>query len=264
MLTEQVQANSIDKHFKQAFNKQQDFVSPDSLQLQQFQNTFTQELQSSNQDKVWMSLGFKRQAESPFIFLSEMETQGRGFIVLRSENSKPWLLQAPHAKSDLYTGKIASRLFLEGEFKAVIWNSLPRKKIDVAHLYQSHWQAVTQAFSVQYPQGRIIQIHGFSAKKRKSLVAQNSDMIVSAGHLFPPLWVQKVVECLKAKTVLKVSLYSYDVNELGATKNSQSQLLQSLGHQGFIHLEMNKKLREDLLKNAALRKQLLVCLAEDE
>ena len=89
-------------------------------------------------------------------------------------------------------------------------------------------------------------------------------MIVSAGHDFPPLWVQNVTSCLKTQLGLKVLLYPYEVSELGATTNSQGQLLQSLGHQGFLHLEMNKKLRENLRKQQALRKKLLLCLADSK
>ncbi|MDQ7089464.1 MAG: hypothetical protein Q9M50_02300 [Methylococcales bacterium] len=263
MLTTQIQAEMIDKQFKYAFSNQ-DFVSPDTQQLTPFKIHFKQALQTPLKTELWQSLGFKSVIEPPFVFLSEQKIQGRGFIALRSEKTKPWLLQAPHAKSDLHTGKIARLLFSEGRFKAAIWNSVPRKKVDMAHNYQSYWQAVTQVFAENYPQGRIIQLHGFSAKKRKTAAGRNSDMIISAGNQFPPLWVQKVADCLKARTEFKVSLYPYEVTELGARTNSQGQLLQSLGHQGFLHLEMNKKLRDTLLKHVDLRQQLLVCLAEGE
>lgn len=275
MQTVQVQANIIDQYLKEAFTDEA-FIMPDHRQLQQFQTDFLAALQEKQPNEVHEELAEKsaevlteklhKTIQAPFIFLSDSsnKAQGKGFIAIRSDQSKAWFLQAPHAKSDLYTGKIASQLFLEGPFKAAIWNTQPRKRVDMAHQFQSYWQVTTQVFAEYYPQARIIQLHGFATSKRKTTAAKNMDIIVSAGHNFPPLWVQKVTDCLKEKLPYNISLYPYKVSELGATRNSQGQLLRSLGHAGFLHLEMNKKVRKNLLKDQQLRQQLLFCLAAGE
>jgi hypothetical protein len=47
---------------------------------------------------------------------------------------------------------------------------------------------------------------------------------------------------------------------LGGTTNVQGQLLRSLNHDGFVHIEMSKAMRKELLDNADTRKLLLNCL----
>ena len=123
--------------------------------------------------------------------------QGRGIFAVKKSVSKHWLLQAPHADSDLYTGKIASRLFLEGDFQAAQWNTVKRDISDMAHTPNTYWQSFTQAFAEQYPDAKIIQLHGFDQSHRKTEAGESSDMILSAGQALAPAWVAQTAECLK-------------------------------------------------------------------
>lgn len=260
--------NRLKKSFNNAF-----FVLPDAEELHKVQIAYQKELADQPSNELWKALFIQRVNQDGFLFLLESKKnyRGRGLFVLRKKPVfQPWLLQAPHAQSDLYTGKIVSLMFLEAEFKSAMWNSVPRKtpvqnsmltmSADMAHLPNSYWQAITESFARYYKKGKIIQIHGFSKMKRKSVAAKNSDVIISAGHRSPPFWVQEYAQCLKKALPVKVSLYPYDVKELGATTNVQGHLLQHLGFNGFLHIELSKAMRKQLLNNKKTRKLLSICL----
>lgn len=267
-----IYAGTVEKQLKKTFNKAY-FVMPDADELHRVQVAYQKELADQPTNELWKALSIKRLNQDGLLFLQESNDsfRGRGLFVLRKEEAfQPWLLQAPHAKSDLYTGKIVSLMFLEAEFKSAMWNSVPRKtpvansmltlSADMAHLPNTYWQAMTESFAQYYKKGKIIQIHGFSQSKRKSLAAKNSDVIISAGHKSPPLWVQAYAQCLKKLLPVTVSLYPYDVKELGATTNVQGHLLQSLGFNGFLHIELSKAMRKQLLNSKEARKLLSNCL----
>ena len=254
-----VQANDLDEQIKAASDKAT-LVSATADQLQHFKDRVKALLIGESPE--WQSLSMQATTQAGFISLYELPNakQGRGFFAFNPHASHHRLLQAPHGDSDLYTGKIASHLFLEGGFKAAQWNTVKRNISDMAHSNDTYWQAMTQAFAEQYPHGQIIQLHGYDQDTRKTNAGENSDMILSAGHGHPPLWLQQTAHCLKAAFSTRVGLYPFDVNELGATTNVQGQLLQQLGHDGFLHIEMSKDMRRELLDHPEARKLLMSCL----
>lgn len=264
-----LKAETINQQWLSAFSKQT--LQPVSLfELQQVEQAFSKELQGT-QSELWAPLSMQRLAQPNRVILQENASaqQGRGLFMLNvGAIAHDVLIQAPHAKADRYTGKLAALLFEQGGLHAGQWNSVPRHaKIkgfsalaDMAHLSQTYWQVFTRVFATQFPHARIIQLHGYDRNKRNSQQGKDSEMIISAGHYYPPAWVQKTASCLKQKMPVKVSLFPYDVKELGATTNSQGQLLQALNNPGFLHIEMSLSLRQSLLDSAKLRQQLLDCL----
>ena len=268
----QVYAEAPDAQFKSAFNKGR-FVMPGTDELQQVRRAYRMELTGQPADDLWKALAMQRISQQDVLYLREApgSRTGKGLFAMRGgDNAKPWLLQAPHAKSDKYTGRIAALIFSEGAFKAAMWNSVPRKTrvensvtdmtADMAHLPGTYWQAVTEGFARHYGDGKIIQLHGYAQSKRKSAAGRDSDMIISAGHRYPPHWVQELAQCLKKKLSGNISLYPYDVKELGATTNVQGHLLQNLGFNGFLHIEMSLPMRQQLLQKPDLRQLLLSCI----
>ncbi len=255
-----VQANDLDTGLKRASGKALVHTAT-ADELQAFEDALETVFKGVG-TADWQRLGMQASSLQDFTILQELPTakQGRGFFAVNSRASHNRLLQAPHADSDLYTGKIASRLFLEGGFKAAQWNTVKRDISDMAHTPNTYWQAFTQAFARQYPDGKIIQLHGFEQDRRKTNAGEASDMILSAGHNLPPLWLQQTAACLKQRFPARVSLYQLDVKELGGTTNVQGQLLRSLGHDGFLHIEMSKNMRKELLDNADARKLFMTCL----
>lgn len=260
LMTCSVQANELDNQLKDASAKVV-AVTANAGELGLFENKISA-LFNGAKLTDWQSLNLQQVNYQDYITLQELPNakQGRGLFAIKTQATKNRLLQAPHADSDLYTGKITSRLFLEGEFKAAQWNTVKRDISDMAHTPDTYWQAFTQAFARQYPDGKIIQLHGYDQDTRKSEAGEASDMIISAGHKAPPPWLQQTAACLKNAFPRRVSLYPVDVQELGGTTNVQGQLLRSLNHGGFVHIEMSKALRQELLDNAKTRKLLLSCL----
>lgn len=251
------------------------YLTPTAKALEQAASLFAEEL--AGKPGAWQTLGMQRTVldDSGGALIDEpaQQRQGRGLYALRGGAYSggqpwPWLLQAPHSKDDAHTGVLTRQLFTEGAMQAAMWNSVGRHtaaddggEADLAHLERSYWQAMTQAFAARHPQGRIIQLHGFDADKRKTDAAQGLDMIVSAGQRLPPQWVRQTAQCLKTNLVpYAVGLYPDAAQELGGTRNAQGILLRNLGHQGFLHVEMSLALREKLVKDQPLRHALMDCL----
>lgn len=256
-----IQANELDDLLKQASGKV-NISAATAEELQLFEDKLISVFNNGTNSGDWQGLGIQQLTHKDFTTLQELPTarHGRGFFAINTRAAHNWLLQAPHGDSDLYTGKIASRLFFEGGFKAAQWNTVKRDISDMAHTPNTYWQAFTQAFAQQYPDGKIIQLHGFEQGSRKTATGEASDMILSAGHSLPPQWLQQTFVCLKNAFPMRVSLYQFDVKELGGTTNVQGQLLRSLGHDGFLHIEMSKTMRRQLLDNVTSRKLFIKCL----
>jgi hypothetical protein len=264
-----VQAAMLESQLKAASGNA-GFKAPDQQDLRQIKQQFKDAFNHQESAVDWHRSAMESHREADFTVIQEQASKrrGRGFFALRSIKTEHWLLQAPHADSDLYTGKIACRLFLEAPFKAAQWNTVSRKtevedsdeSADMAHLPDTYWQAFTAAFAETYPNGKIIQLHGYEQKFRKSRAGEASDMILSAGRTDPPQWVKQTAACLKNAFPGRVSLYPMDVKELGGTTNRQGELLQRLGHHGFLHIEMSKKMRQQLLDHSEARNLLIKCL----
>ena len=256
-----VQANELDTLIKSASGKAE-VVTATAGELQAFKDKLKSLFNGSDAGGDWHDLKIQQVNLRDVVILQESPTakQGLGVFAVRMQATNNRLIQAPHADSDLYTGKIASRLFLEGGFKAAQWNSVKRNISDMAHTPNTYWQIFTEAFAERYPDGKIIQLHGFERSTRKTKAGESSEIILSAGHDAPPPWIQQTADCLKKALPNKVSLYQFDVKELGGTTNVQGQLLRSHGHDGFLHIEMSKDMRNELLDNVELRKLFINCL----
>jgi hypothetical protein len=191
--------------------------------------------------------------------LAEHRT-GRGFYLFRRGKVPAIALEAPHGTDDLHTGQIALQLFGQGQAAAGAWNSLPRAGADLAHLPDSYFQAFTRAFAETHRSGIVLQLHGFEANKRTSTAGMGADVIASNGTKRPPRWVLGAAKCLRENCTEALKVYPTDVAELGGTTNAQSLLLQDLGHDGFLHLEMSLGFRKRLREEGKLREDFLKCL----
>ncbi len=266
-------ANEVQQQIDNAYGKAVVQI-PHTAELTQATQAFEQALSGQQASALWANLGMQTHIREGMAYIHEAPDQrsGRGLFSLRVSGSvQPWLLQAPHAKSDNYTGRLAALFYAEQPIKAAMWNTVHRrtrlqispqgKTADMAHLTGTYWQAMTASFARQFPHGRIIQLHGYAQSKRRTAAARASDMIISAGHLRPPTWIEAFSRCMKKALPAKVSLYPDEVRELGATTNVQGHLLQQLGFDGFVHIEMSRPLRNMLLKRKDLRLKLFDCLS---
>lgn len=207
-----------------------------------------------------------------YLILSEKTSNktGRGFYLFPRVKQGNKVLQIPHSFKDLYTGDIGLNLALEGNFSGIAWNTVPRyftennKRIDsdLSDLFYTFFAAFTRAFALTHPQGRVIQLHGFSKDRRKTKTGSGSDMILSTGNEFPGIWMKNLDKCLEQKFSKSISVYPFETKELGATKTSIGIILRQMGNEGFVHVEMSKAMRIMMRDNKEPRKKFLECLQD--
>jgi len=252
------------------------FVPSSSQDVLDAHRLFSQMLQGQRvRASAWDALGMQVEHlryKGEVVLVVHEQTQhqyGRGFFVIRQkETDSPLLLQAPHSFKDLYTGRIALKLWMAGNAKAAAWNTVPRwydaqgQKVDadMAHRGETFFLAFSKAFAKRYPEGRTLQLHGFSQQKRETSQARSADIILSSGSKHLNSSVQHFGRCLKQQLTDQVLLYPTEVSELGGTRNVISRELRYHAAHDFIHMEMSFELRSGLRKDKDLRHRLLACL----
>ncbi len=206
------------------------------------------------------------------------DRRGRGVYLVRNRarptSGKAVMLQAPHRFKDLDTGRILLRLFeADTSFTAAALNTVPRRydaagrevDADLAHLTDTHYIAFSRAFARRWPDGRIIQLHGYSSTSaRRSAAGRASDVIVSAGTADPSPRVRHLHRCLAARWPdREIKLYPDQVQELGGTTNTIGQALRAIDFDGFVHIELNRPVRIALRDQATIRDNLAACILEN-
>lgn len=186
------------------------------------------------------------------------ERAGRGMYAFSDKGRHA--LQAPHVPSDGLTGDILVRFAGDGLPRALAWNTVHRKQADLAHLDYTYFNAFALAYARAFPNERIFQLHGFDSDRRKSGAGADSAAIISATIDRPPPALREAVSCLKKRVAEKTRLYGVDVRELGGTTNSGAKALRQAGYADFVHIELDRDLRERLLNSAADRQAFFECL----
>lgn len=220
-----------------------------------------------------LGLSVRRLDGVPFDAISLTEAgdncRGRGGYVIRTkENAYPIAVTAPHRGADLHTGTIVQTLFAENNFAAAAWNSAPRRGTkscphggDVARMPTHYFTSFALAFAKKYPQGRVIQLHGFDGNARRSGAARSADIIISDGSRIPAEKLLNLADCMsRVLPELNIAVFPFDSEELGATTNAQGRALRAAGFDGFTHIELNADLRNALVTNKALRARFAGCL----
>ncbi len=224
----------------------------------------------------WAELGFEltrwQNHGSEWLTVAELPGQcrGQGFYLFRINRTTRLALQIPHGFTDLYTDEIARKL-INGPVQAFAWNTVPRRfrrggesvVADLGKRTDSLFIAFTQAFAHTFPQGRLIQLHGFAKEKRITPAAASAAVIVSAGSLWPTSDAKSVAACFQSLLSDPVRVYPRDVGELGGTRNIHGRLMRAQGHGGFLHVELNRETRKALLKQRSLLGRFAQCLAID-
>lgn len=194
---------------------------------------------------------------------------GRGAYLLRQGGDVfPVALVAPHRGADRHTGTIVQLLMAEHSFGAAAWNSAARRPSaacahagDVAREATHYITAFSLAFAQQYPQGRIIQLHGFDGKNYQDNDAGRADLILSDGSRRPPEGLRLMAACLtRAFPDRPVRVYGIDSDILGATENRQGRALRRAGFAGFTHVEMSPGMRALLVGDGSARARFATCL----
>ncbi len=207
--------------------------------------------------KTWHDLGFSQtqSSDNTYVIIEELQKSrtGKGLYFIRKKSIHDVLVQAPHYPSDLLTGDLASLFFHEFSVKAAAWSTTHRKVVDLAHEDCSFFNAFTEAFAQYNQQSVILQLHAFSQKKHHT----DADLIMSSSLETPtPLFINRY---LFLKEIFKdrrcIYAYPKDVTFLGGTKNTNARAYYRAGGQSFLHLEMSKDFRTDLLNHEKSRSE---------
>ncbi len=268
------------------------FQTPTDAELTRSRKLFYRLFKGDDSTAVfeqWADSGFDHRQytlnDQHYICLFEKDTQktGRGFYLFSKDPSARNVLMIPHGFYDLYTRQIGFALAGEGHFAAIVWNTVHRhgeKKRagrssgyrhlseqadtwDMARLSRSYFTAFSHALATAMPRGHLIQLHGFSQKKRDTRAGRDSDVIISNGTDSLSEALKNFSNCLKRRMPAMVRQYPEEVRELGGTQNTIGALLRDSGHRGFVHIEMSYPLRLQLKDDAALRQSFLQCMTDN-
>lgn len=197
------------------------------------------------------------------------DCKGRGtYLVREGGDVLPLAVTAPHRGADRHTGTLAASLFLESRAAAAAWNSAPRNPqadcphaLDLARERHHPFTAFALAFARHYPEGLVVQLHGFDRELRREAAARSAGMILSNGTRAPDARLLDLADCLSLSLApYSASVFPVETGELGALANAQGQALRGAGFAGFVHLELSAELRRNLVGDEALRARLRKCL----
>lgn len=231
-----------------------------------FVRTLSQQEGQDDLQRGWTTVGMEllsieNKDETLWVIREQSSCKiGRGVYAVRVSKAQSLAIQAPHSGADRYTGEIALHLLQEGKAKAGAWRTVPRSKADLAHLDGTYFQAFTRAFAQVFPSGQIVQLHGFEQEKRVGRSVGEAEIVLSNGTTTPPARLTRVANCWKHALSVAVKRYPDEAKDLGATTNAQALLLHSLGHSGFLHVEMSEEIRAQLQRDPQLRAAWLHCV----
>ena len=166
----------------------------------------------------------------------------------------PLILQAPHAWYDLKTGRISGALFDAGVSRALFLNGGHRfggvkgddPRFDLAHRYDTLFQAATVGAAQGLIDPMVVQLHGFGPQTSPAAA------VISRGSALEPMSVQEqaVEDLSRLFMVLGPVRPGEDAPLLAARSNAQSQVL--AGQARFLHLELSKQARRNLTQDPEL------------
>lgn len=184
--------------------------------------------------------------------------RGWGFYIIRHDIPAQNLISIPHRYHDIGTGSIGYKLMKNHPYRAIAFNTAHRKISDLAHTKYTIFNAFHRAFSLEYKEEFIYQLHGFSKIKHGASDPENVNAIISS-TTFPTQQVEKIAQCISSLGY-EARVFGKDVFELGGTTNHQSKMLKENGYLNFIHIELNKLLRDNLRSDKILHNKIQRCL----
>lgn len=211
-------------------------------------------------------LGYHWRENKNSIHLKDNGKIGWGDYRFSKHKTSGIVIMAPHRYHDKYTGVITKTLFNKHNLTSIALNSISRysnnqqqSSADLAHLANSLHTAYARAFVTQFPEGKLIQLHGFNAHKRRTITAKMADAILSNGTAWSSKHLLTLQTCL-SKPGWQSVRFPQQVSELGGSKNSIGGVLRYMGHSGFIHIELNASIREKLVNNKILTTTFAHCI----
>ncbi|WP_435199920.1 hypothetical protein [Qipengyuania sp. 902] len=226
--------------------------------------------QEALQERDAANLGLTRTEEDKFIVMRDTRHCGDGGEYrLRNGAAVPLAVTAPHAFHDRGTGELAMGILLRSRAAAAAQNTVARdgsdgcKALDVAREDEHLFTQFALGFSDRFPDGLVVQLHGFDGARRSTARAEEAAAIVSNGTPSPGLDTLDLADCLsRALAPHAVLLYPAETNELGAEDNAQGKALRKEGGARFAHIELSADLREAMISDEQLLASFAACLEE--
>lgn len=253
------------------------YVPADAIELEKAESLFLRMFRGDDAGLLgneWNAIGFDlieiREKGTSYRVVRENVTrkEGRGFYLFRINSNSVTVLQAPHSFKDLRTREITFDLMFQSDYAAAAWNTVPRDYVengvtvdaDLANLEQTFYIAFSRAFAQYATQGNVVQLHGYAVEKRTTPEGKSSEMILSSGTSIPTVTLMQTADCMKRNVSAKSLVYPLEIIELGATTNTVGAAMRELGHDGFMHIEINRDVRERLLTETKLQHNFDRCL----
>ncbi len=226
--------------------------------------------QAAPQERDAAILGLARSEESGSIMLRDTRHCGSGGEYrVRKGTAVPFAITAPHAFHDRRTGELAMRIFARSRAAAAAQNTVARdgsdgcEALDVARQGEHLFTQFALGFSDRFPDGLVVQLHGFNGAKRSSSRAEEASAIVSNGTASPGPDTLDLADCLsRALAPRAVLVYPTETSELGAEDNAQGKALREAGGARFAHLELSADLRGAMISDEQLLDSVGSCLEE--
>lgn len=175
-------------------------------------------------------------------------------------------LQATHSYFDEFTLDIAEDLFRHNSADQLFINTISRKSENSAYDFSKRKNSSLKISTLEYinlnPTGIIVQLHGFSRKKRNSKIGQKAGFIISSCRDKSSTYTINLANCLKKQDKFNVYLYPEEVNELGGVKNILYKELANKINDRFVHIEMSREVRLELKNDKAMFEIFNKCFHE--
>lgn len=226
--------------------------------------------QAAPQERDATIVGLTRSEESGSIVLRDTSHCGSGGEYrLRKGALVPLAITAPHAFHDRGTGELAMRIFARSRAAVAAQNTVARdgsdgcKPLDVAREGEHLFTQFALGFSDRFPDGLVVQLHGFDGARRYTPQAVEAAAIVSNGTPSPGSDTLDLADCLSRALVPRVVLlYPTETTELGAEDNAQGKALREAGGARFAHIELSAELREAMTSDEPLLDSFGACLED--
>jgi hypothetical protein len=197
----------------------------------------------------------------------EGEKRGGGAYVLRPASTSRVFVEAPHTFFDEGTFPLACELFRRANAHALFIETAHRYKsappnvdgsypADVAHAEDSLFQAATEGVLDAMTNAKVVQLHGFVPRESFGSVVLSSGDKVEGQRLV--LHAKDRLDAVLGSAAVR--RFPEDASELGATTNVQGVVVRKAGGE-FLHVEIEARLRRDLLKNPQLRANVIDAIA---
>ncbi len=206
--------------------------------------------------------------------------RGAGLYVVRfGRLPRERLVQVPHSFSDIGTLEIGIELARDVRARALYVSTVHRNQgkgqsedlesheeapADVAHQELSFFHHLTLAALATLPRLQVVQVHGFGDGRVPEF--PQAAVVVSAGAA-PGGAVEAAAVAERLSALLgkgQVLLYPRDTHKYGARKNIQGRAVATQSRATFLHLELSRSFRRQLLSDLHLRRAFGAAVAGPE